>query len=132
MGRVVLDTNVLLAAFGTCGLCEAVWVTCLTSRELVTSEHILAQLQRHLGGKFRMPARRAAEVVAFIRAQSELVEPDAVPRGACRDPDDLPVLGTVAAGRAELLVTGDAELLALGRYPNCDIGSPRQCHDRMA
>jgi uncharacterized protein len=130
--RLVLDTNVLLAAFGTRGLCEAVWVACLIEHDLVTSEHILGELERHLVGKFRMPARRAREIIAFVRSRSEVVQPSEVPAGACRDADDLPVLGTGAAGRADLLVTGDADLLSLGRYLSVEIVSPRAAYERIA
>ena len=64
--RFTLDTNVLLAAFATHGLCEALLETCLVGHEIVTSDHILAELRRHLIGKFRMPVRRAEELVAFV------------------------------------------------------------------
>jgi predicted nucleic acid-binding protein len=54
-----------------------------------------------------------------------------VPIGACRDPADAPVLGTAVSGRADLLVTGDADLLVLKRYRGIAIVSPRQCYERM-
>jgi len=130
--RLVLDTNVLLAAFGTRGLCEAVWVACLVEHDLVTSEHILAELERHLARKFRMPARRAREIVSFVRSRCEVVQPSEVPTGTCRDADDLPVLGTAVAGRADLLVTGDADLLSLERYRSVEIVSPRGAYERIA
>ncbi|HET8542017.1 MAG TPA: putative toxin-antitoxin system toxin component, PIN family [Anaeromyxobacter sp.] len=129
--RIVLDTNVLLAAFGTRGLCEAVLAACLEGHDLVTSEHILGEMGRHLAGKFRMADRRVREIVAFVREHSEVVEPEPVAAGACRDPDDLPVLGTAVAGRADLLVTGDADLLTIGRHGAVDVVSPRECHRRL-
>lgn len=130
--RIVLDTNVLLAAFGTRGLCEALLAACLEGHELVTSEHILAELGRHLAGKFRMPPGRAREIVAFVRGHAAVVVPEEVPKDACRDPDDLPVIGTALAARAALLVTGDADLLAVGRYGAVEIVSPRECHERIS
>jgi putative PIN family toxin of toxin-antitoxin system len=129
--RIVFDTNVLLAAFGTRGLCEALFGACLEEHDLVTSEHILEELARHLAGKFRMPKRRAAEIVAFVREQSEVVAPDTVAPEACRDPHDLPVLGTASAGRADLLVTGDSDLLCIGRFGKVDIVAPRACYERL-
>jgi uncharacterized protein len=130
--RIVLDTNVLLAAFATRGLCEALLTTCLGAHELVTSEHILEELERHLAGKFKLPARRVKEIVAFVREHAEVVEPATMDPGACRDPDDLPVLGTALAGRAELLVTGDADLLEVGRVGGAEIVNPRECHRRLS
>lgn len=130
--RIVLDTNVLLAAFGTRGLCEALLAACLEGHDLVASEHVLGELRRHLVAKFRLPARRAAEVAAFVRAHAEVVQPAPIPAEACRDPDDLPVLGTAVAGRADLLVIGDGDLLALGSHAGIPIVTPRECYRRLA
>jgi uncharacterized protein len=78
-----------------------------------------------------MPAGRANEIATFVREHSEVVSPAAVPIGTCRDPDDLPVLGTAPAGKAELLVTGDEDLLALERHGGVAILTPRQCYERL-
>jgi putative PIN family toxin of toxin-antitoxin system len=129
--RIVLDTNVLLAGFGTRGLCEAVVEACLERHQLVCSEHILGELKRHLGKKFGLPEADVKEIVRFVHDQADLVEPAEVPAGACADPDDLPVLGTAMAGAADLLVTGDRELLALGTYEGIPIVSPRACFERV-
>ena len=129
--RIVLDTNVLLAAFATRGLCEALLEACLVGHELVTSDHILKELRRHLRGKFRMPARRADELVAFVLEHAERVVPAEVSVPGLRDVDDLPVLGTAVAGYCDLLVTGDAELVALGRFEGIPIVTPRNCYERL-
>ena len=129
--RIVLDTNVLLAAFATHGLCEALLEACLASHELVTSDHILKELGRHLTGKFKMPARRANELVAFVLEYAERVVPSKVARAVVSDADDLPVLGTAVAGRCDLLVTGDAELVALGSFEGIPIVTPRDCYERL-
>jgi putative PIN family toxin of toxin-antitoxin system len=129
--RVVLDTNELLAAFATHGLCEAVLEQTLAAHELVLSEHILGEVERHLTGKFRMPEARAREVIRFLRGQADVVEPDAVPGKTVKDRTDLPVLGTASAGNCDLLVTGDAELLGLGRFEGIPVVSPRECFERF-
>jgi predicted nucleic acid-binding protein len=49
---------------------------------------------------------------------------------SCRDPDDLPVLGTAVAGNANVLVTGDDDLLTLREFQGMAILSPREFHDR--
>lgn len=76
-----------------------------------------------------MPASAADAIVAFVREHATIVAPARVPPSACGDPDDLPVLGTAVAGAADLLVTGDRELLALGRYQGIPIVTPRQCYE---
>jgi putative PIN family toxin of toxin-antitoxin system len=129
--RVLLDTKVLLAAFGTRGVCSDLLTACLEGHEIVSSEHILGELRRHLTRTFRMPARQADEIVAFAREHFEIVSPAGVDPAACRDPDDLPVLGAAVAGRADLLVTGDKDLLHLHRHEGIPIVTPRECYARM-
>jgi uncharacterized protein len=128
--KIVLDTNVLLAAFATRGLCEAVVAVCLQEHELVLSKPILAEFRKHLRGKFRMPPAQVKEIVELVREKATLVVPLDVPPNACRDANDLMVLGTLAAG-ADCLVTGDSDLLTLGQYDGRPIYSPRAFHDRL-
>lgn len=129
--RVVLDTNVLLAAFAAHGLCEAVFEVCLTSHQIVLSEHIITELQRHLRSKLRMPAEQITEIVSFLRTHAEWVTPELVQTDTCRDPADLPVLGTAGAARADCLVTGDHDLLVLDSFQGTAILSPRAFHERV-
>jgi uncharacterized protein len=129
--RVVLDTNVLLAAFGTRGLCEALLDVCLEAHELVLSQYILDELREHLVGKFKVPKGQAAAIVRFLRAQAQMVDPVEVPASTVADADDLPVLGTAIAARADCLVTGDLELQKLKRLQGIRILSPRAFYDRL-
>jgi putative PIN family toxin of toxin-antitoxin system len=127
--KVVLDTNILLAAFATRGLCEAVFEVCLASHEIVLSEPILAETRRHLRGKFKVPATQVEAIMSFLRENSTLVRPAEVPADACRDRSDLAVLGTVVAGGAGCLITGDKDLMTLGTFEGIPILSPRAFHD---
>ena len=129
--RVVLDANVLVAAFAARGLCEAVYETCLAEHEIALSEHLLREVRRALRGKLKVSVERADEVVAFIRENSRVVKPANVETHACRDPQDLPVLGTLLAAGADCLVTGDQDLLTLKSFRSIPILSPRAFHDRL-
>ena len=129
--KVVLDTNVLLAAFGTHGLCESVLELCLERHEVFLSEHILCELQRHLCTKFRMTAALAKNVLNFLRENADVIEPAVMPPSACRDADDLPVLGTCQSAGADYLVTGDADLLVLMSCGPTKIVPPREFYERM-
>jgi uncharacterized protein len=129
--KVVLDTNVLLAAFATRGLCEAVFEACLASHEIVLSEHILGELHRHLRGKFKVPERQVEAILSFLRESATVVAPAKVRPGACRDRTDLAVLGTALAAGVDCLVTGDRDLLVLKTFQGIPILSPRALHDRL-
>lgn len=129
--RVVLDTNVLLAAFATRGLCEAVFAVCLESHRIVLSDFILNETREHLLGKFKLPTEQAEEIVKFLVEHYEIVEPEKVTSNACRDADDLPVLGTMLAGQADRLISGDKDLLELGEFKGISILTPRQFYDQL-
>lgn len=131
--RIVLDTNILLAGLAVGGICEGVVDLCLTSADhrLVLSEHILREFETHFAGKFGIPRGYSRAIAQFLRGHADMVEPSPVPTNACRDPEDLPVLGTLIAGEADCLVTGDADLLSLGQYQGRPILSPRQLYQRL-
>jgi uncharacterized protein len=129
--RIVFDTNVLLAAFASRGLCDALFAACLPQHEIVLSEHILAELRRHLVSKIRMTEVAANEIVVYLRASTLVVKPGPVSTSACPDQDDLPVLGTALAASAALLVTGDKELLQLRKWEGTRIVSPRTLYDEL-
>jgi putative PIN family toxin of toxin-antitoxin system len=130
--RVVLDTNVLFAAFrANQGFCLEVFRQVVLKHELVTSAHILTELRRHLGGKGKIGDTKLAEIERMILSVSALVEPVEIPVGSCRDESDLPVLGTAVASKAQVLVTGDRDLLDLMRYGEFEILTPREFHDRF-
>jgi len=129
--KIVFDTNVLLAAFATRGLCETLFESCLAEHEIVLSPPILDEFREHLAGKFKLPAARVNEIVAFLKAECSQVEPTPVPKNACRDPDDLLILGTAIAAKANCIVTGDKDLLTLGDYERVAIVAPRALYDRL-
>jgi uncharacterized protein len=129
--KVALDTNVILAALATHGLCEAVVAVCLDRHEIVLSEVILAEVDKHLRGKFKMPKPLVREILVFLRDHCQLVSPIEVPTDACRDPNDRLILGTALAGGAKAIVTGDNDLLCLEEFENVAIISPRAFYERL-
>ena len=130
--KVVLDTNVLLAAFATRGLCDKVLASCLDAHEVVLSEPIIAELSGCLTTKLKLPPDHARDIVHFLRGRCVLVQPDEVPGDACPDPSDLAVLGTASACDADCLVTGDHALLGLGSFRGIPILTPRALDDRLS
>jgi putative PIN family toxin of toxin-antitoxin system len=127
--KVVLDSNVILAALGTRGLCEAVMGLSLEQHEVALSEPILAEVAKHLAGKFKVPAARVREIEGFLREHATIVDPVDVPASDCRDPDDCAILGTAIAAAAHCLVTGDKDLLDLKQYHAIKILSPRDFYE---
>ena len=131
--RVVFDTNVLLAGVFARGVREVLLDACLGSEEhtIVVSRHILGEFARQAETKFGVPVGKVRSAVRALQRHMELVEPAQVTPDACRDPNDLPVLGTILAAKADCLVTGDRGLLDLKQFHAIPILSPRAFHDRL-
>ena len=91
---------------------------------MVTAPELLAELDRVL--RYPKLQRYYSEserrrFVALIMALSDVVElPAAIPR-ICRDPDDDRVIACAVAGGATFIVSGDRDLLALGRVGRISI-----------
>lgn len=124
--RVVLDANVVIAAVASRGLCEAVVELCLERHHVVTCTGLLSEVAGKLAGKLRLPRAIVDDYVSFLRGHAELVEPEKVKAGACRDPADEKVLGLVGPGRIDAIVTGDKDLLVVKRFGPARIITPRE------
>lgn len=129
--RVFLDTNVLASAVATRGLCADVLRDILTSHELVVCDPLLRELHRTLKNKFGASRELADEVEQFLQQDTIFAQPAEAPQVSLKDKDDLAILSCALNGKAELLVTGDKELQALGAVENLRIVSPRQFWEQL-
>lgn len=129
--RIVLDTNVIVAAFAARGLCAEVFEVCVTGHALVLSEYILAEVSSALLKKVKLPKHIVRDVIDYLRETAEMIEPDPINHSVCRDKDDLPVIGTATKGNASFIVTGDADLLSLENCRGIDIITPRELWNRL-
>ncbi len=122
--RLVLDTNVLIAAFITHGACNELLEHCAVHHDIVLSAFILDELRDKLSGKFGFSSAEAEAVIRLLRSRVVLVAPHALDRPICRDPDDDFILGTALAGNCDCVVTGDRDLLDLQCVQGIRIVSP--------
>ena len=131
--RITLDSSVLIAAhISRAGVCAELLEDILLHHDLVISEFILAELTGKLKEKFNFPVRDAAQIVAFLRRVSILVLPSDLPPDLCRDPTDVPVLGTAIAGECSLLISVDHDLLDMREIRDTPIIRPGDYWRRAA
>ncbi len=123
--RVCLDTNVLVAAVATRGLAADVVRVVLAEHDLLVPEVVLAELQRVLATKFKLPRARLVELDAFFREREVVPKPPHLLDIPVRDRADAWVLASAVAGQADVLVTGDKDLLVLGPRAPLPILDPR-------
>ena len=130
--RVFLDTNVLASSIATRGLCNEVLESILHDHELLTCDAVLNELERVLLTKLRLPRALAAEFLTLLPEEAQLVEEQQRPSVPIADADDIPIIASALAGRADVFVTGDKALLDLRVVDSLRIVSPRDLWIHLA
>ena len=125
--RVVLDTNVLLSGIAYPGSVPGKILTAWRhgSVDVLLSPFILDELRRvlpRLASRHGLSVSEIDDLIDILAIQAEVIEPEPVSDAELRDANDLPVLATLlaalTAARADYLITGDKDLLALAeRFP---------------
>lgn len=115
--KVLLDTNVLVSAVATRGLCADILQTVIARHQLLVGPTVRAEVGRVLRDKFRVPEAVAREFETFLRREATTTPRAGGPHPAVRDPDDALVLAEAVVGGAEVLVTGDRDLLDVVEPP---------------
>lgn len=123
--RVFLDTNILVSAMATRGICADVLRVDIADHVLVISETVLDELCRVLRDKLGVPDATVEAAEVFLRRQGIVIGQAQSLGIAVRDCDDVAVLEEAVAGQANVLVTGDRDLLEVAGEAPVDIVTPR-------
>lgn len=125
--RLVLDTNVVVSALVWGGVPYTLIETAAAGDiELVTSPALLAELRDVLGRAhlaLRLAAQRSSvkQAIGFYGELAISVSPLATPRVVPGDVDDDHVIAAAVACSAEIVVSGDRDLLSLGSHQGISI-----------
>ncbi|GBD08116.1 hypothetical protein HRbin22_00348 [Candidatus Thermoflexus japonica] len=130
--RAVVDTNILVRALirpqGTVGpvllhLRRGDYTLLYSD---ATLEELVVVLHRpRIREKYGLSDEDIRTVVALILLRGEPVTPQVRIR-ACRDPHDDKFLEVAVSGRADVMVSGDEDLLILSPFQGIPIVSPRE------
>ena len=129
--RVSLDTNVLVSAFTTRGICADVLAVTLAEHQLVLGEKVLGELSRVLHEKMRVPEDAVMEADAFLRQEAAVISKGHEIEAPIRDRDDVEVLAQAVEGLADVLVTGDRDLLDVADQLPVEVLSPRGFWEKL-
>jgi putative PIN family toxin of toxin-antitoxin system len=132
--RIVFDTSVVVSAIvlqsGQLAWLRAHW----SEGECVplVSQDTVAELIRILAyRKFRLEPAWRDELLADYLPYCEIVRPDKKCAIRCRDPKDQPFLDLAQSGKADALVSGDRDLLALASKTAFRIETPEAYRRRV-
>jgi predicted nucleic acid-binding protein len=97
----------------------------------LTSAQALGELRRVLRTKFGVDQDLIDEFIWLMRQDTVLARPGQLPGVEIRDQDDLPTLSAATSAAADVFVTGDKEILDIGRIEKLAIVSPRQFWEKL-
>lgn len=124
--KIVFDTNVILSAFLTHGLSSRVLDLCIGLHEIYVSPWILKETNKILSTKFKIKEEEFIRVNRFIKEEFQIISPSGIMPEVCRDNDDNNILHLAEFIKAELIITGDKDLLVLEKYSDAYIITPRK------
>lgn len=138
MLRIVLDTNVAISGLIWRGVPHQLLVALAQDQfTAYTSYALISELTRKLlGTKLGVELLKrdilAPQLVMAYSALCDIVTPAALPQPICRDPDDDAVLACAKAAQANLIVSGDQDLLVLQTFEDIPILTPAQAWAQLS
>ena len=129
--KIFLDTNVLISAVATRGLCADVFREVIISHQLVISPSLLSEIKRVLTYKLGVPDEFVTEFIEIIERDPLLSDSSPLAEIDIRDRDDVVILSAALNAGVDFFITGDKELLALRQLGTMEIISPREFWDRL-
>lgn len=122
--KLLLDTNLLVAALVARGTCSDLLEHCVRHHVVVSSRPLFDQLRDVLTRKFRQRPLDVRATVRLFEDTFTLVTPAPLDAPVCRDTDDDVVLATARAGECATIVTGDQDLLVLDPFQGIRVLAP--------
>ena len=124
--KIFLDTNVIISAFIAHGHAAELMEYCLIHHKIYTSDFIMEEVEKNLKNNFGYNEIEVNEVINFIKSNFINVgKYKKLNKTVSRDADDDNVLAAALSEKVDCIVTGDKDLLTIGKYKNINILSPR-------
>ena len=124
--RVFLDTNVLISSFIARGLSSEIFRLIIKEHELVIGDKVLNEFERILLEKFKIPKNKVKEILNFFEAFEKCTLSDEKSPIKLRDKDDESILANALKSNADVLITGDKDLLDIKGKIRLKILTPRE------
>lgn len=123
--KIVLDSNIIVAAYAGRGLCNSLFELCLDRHSIIISEFILTEVKRTLHNKLKMPLANVETIIEYLKEFCILSTYNKISDNICRDKNDNDIISLAVGNNVDCLITGDNDLLVLKKYNKIKIISPR-------
>jgi len=124
--KLVLDANVIIAAFATRGLCHALLELCVDQHEIILSHEILKEVAGVFQKELKVPPAVVKDTADYLTNHASIQKTKRLSKRVSRDPSDDHVLALAEQSKADYIITGDEDLLILKRHGDIPIVLPRQ------
>ena len=127
MHRITIDTNVIISALISPGICRK--ILDLARRavvEIVVSPFILEEAACVLQKKFHWNELAIEEALSLLEEKASIVHPSRKLSVVRDDETDNRIVECAVEGGVEFLVSGDGHLLSLKEYQGIQIVKPRE------
>jgi len=129
--KVFLDTNIIVSAFASRGLCADVFREVLLRHRLVVSPELLDEVRSVLIKKIGIPPELTREIIALLKEAGVRSLPESGTALSIKDPMDRALVAAAIHGRADVFVTGDKRLLECASAVPVRMMTPRQLWTRF-
>ena len=125
--KVVFDTNIFISAFviPNSKAEQAIIKIIEGSDTLLLSKEIVGEILSVLSTKFHRDREAISHVALYLSELARIVKPTRKIRLFKDDPDNR-ILECAVSGKADVIVTGDKEILKLGEYEGIRIISLKE------
>jgi uncharacterized protein len=122
---VVIDSSVWISALNYGGTPRLALERAYVTSQIAICNTIVDEIVKALADKMRWERQRVQQSLQIYLEDAQYVPVSGAISGVCRDPKDDMVLECAVLARAELVITGDKDLLTLGEYEGIRMLSPR-------
>jgi len=124
--KVVLDSNILISAFSSQGLCNLLFESSLEYCEIILSDFILKEVRKFFNKKTKLPKNQIDEIENYLKEFCTINKYKNIKANICRDKSDDEIIFLAISSNVEYIITGDKDLLILKKYKSVIIKSPRE------
>ena len=128
--KVILDTNVVISGFLWPGICSQLFdfaasnhISIFSSQELIDELDEVIHRKKYVHDITRT-GFTTAQLVKQYRRLAEIIPTKKLTQQVCRDADDDAVLACALAAQANIIITGDKDLLVLHPFRDIPILPP--------